>query len=125
MDGLLVSRIPQAIAIRIEGEIDLAAAPRLAPLLHHAATGGGPMFLDLRGVSFMDSSALKAYVDVAQELANTGWCLELHATDGPVRRILEIADLERVDNIHVSYDTDPDSRGQRDGEQELFFPDLG
>ena len=53
MDGFLVSPVPQARGIRAEGEIDIAAIPELKPALDDAASAGGPVFVDLRGVTFI------------------------------------------------------------------------
>jgi len=57
------------ICIAVEGEIDLATAPQLAAALDGGrpdgnrpdgdGTGGGEIVVDLRGVTFIDSSGLR------------------------------------------------------------------
>jgi anti-anti-sigma regulatory factor len=69
-----------------------------------AAASGGPIVLDLRGLTFMDSSGIHACLDAAAVLQQPGWCLFLHANDGPLRLVLEISAMDRVPNIHVTYD---------------------
>lgn len=48
-----------AIVVRLEGELDLAGVPELQEALHSAQHGNiSQMVVDLRGLTFLDSSGL-------------------------------------------------------------------
>ncbi len=49
---------------RLEGELDMATAEELSEVLRTAATNDDPIVLDFEGVSFMDSSGLRALLEV-------------------------------------------------------------
>ena len=50
--------------LRLHGELDMAASPRLAEILHDLQHGGPQqVVIDLRGLSFLDSMGLSALMD--------------------------------------------------------------
>jgi anti-anti-sigma factor len=51
---------------RLEGELDMATAGDLTELLLAASAGDTPLVLDFSGVSFMDSSGLRALLEGAE-----------------------------------------------------------
>src|SRR5690606_27546264 len=55
--------------IKVVGELDLASAPTLADHITTTPTDGESVTLDLSGVSFIDSSALRALVVAGRELS--------------------------------------------------------
>lgn len=74
------------------GEIDIASAPSLDDALAAAIDGGsGPVAVDLRSVSFMDSSGLRSLLTARRRLAEDDRSLGLVCGPGPVRRVLEVA----------------------------------
>ena len=76
------------------GELDLAAAPRLATVLSMAAASAEPaVVLDLSDVDFIDSTALGAIMHASTEAEAAGKRMLVVAIDGPVRRLLEITNL--------------------------------
>lgn len=81
---------PTDDGFRLEGELDMVSADELRDLLQAAAADGGPIVLDFAGISFMDSSGLRALLEVAEQLARPGSVVILHPTD-QVRRLLEIS----------------------------------
>jgi anti-anti-sigma factor len=81
------------LRIAVGGELDIAVEQELVTRVREAiaATEAPTVAMDLSDVSFIDSSGLRALLlcrDAAQarELA-----LVLAVTDGPVRRLLEVA----------------------------------
>ena len=48
---------------RLVGELDMATCDGLTELLRSASAGHHPVVLDFSGVSFMDSSGLRALLD--------------------------------------------------------------
>jgi anti-anti-sigma factor len=83
-----------ALLVTATGELDLAAAPRLATVLSIATQGAEPnVVLDLAGVDFIDSTALGAIMHASTEAEAVGKQMLVVALEGPVRRLLEITNL--------------------------------
>lgn len=83
-----------ALLVTASGELDLAAAPRLATVLSIATAGAEPcVVLDLTDVDFIDSTALGAIMHASTEAEAVGKQMLVVALDGPVRRLLEITNL--------------------------------
>lgn len=76
-------------ALRLEGEIDLAAADRLADALR-AAIESGTTVVDLSGVTFLDSTGLHVLLSAGAALNGNG-PLVLVRPCPAVRRLLDIA----------------------------------
>ncbi len=67
-----------SVTLRLAGELDIATAPRLRNAVDVAcASGAGEIVLDLRSVSFIDSSGLREILQ-AQERCEEG-SMELFA----------------------------------------------
>jgi anti-sigma B factor antagonist len=80
--------VGDAVVIRLEGELDLAAS---APLRRHVdSTAGRALVLDLRLVTFVDSSALRELLRARMELEARGDRLVLAAMAPALRRLLEL-----------------------------------
>jgi anti-sigma B factor antagonist len=80
--------------VTAEGELDLAAAPRLATVLSMAV--GGPertVVLDLLPVTFIDSTALGAIMHASSNCEEADKRMMVVVAEGPVRRLLEITNL--------------------------------
>jgi anti-sigma B factor antagonist len=86
--------VEKALLVTASGELDLAAAPRLATVLSIATQGAEPnVVLDLASVDFIDSTALGAIMHASTEAEAAGKQMMVVALDGPVRRLLEITNL--------------------------------
>jgi anti-sigma B factor antagonist len=79
----------------IEGEVDAYAAPDLEAALD-AARREGDVLVDLRRVSFMDSTALGLVVRAVRLYAESGRRARVVLPEGSARRIFEITALDRV-----------------------------
>jgi anti-anti-sigma factor len=73
----------------LEGELDLAAAPRLQARLAETASGHG-LVLDLSRTTFIDSAVLKELLQARAELAERDVRLVLAGVAPPVRRLLDL-----------------------------------
>ena len=94
-------RVDRAHVIRLEGEVDLDNADKLATALRGAGSESR-IVLDLVGVAFMDSSGLKALLVGSAELGDR---LSLVLSPGaPVARLLELAEVRDRFAIHPSVD---------------------
>ena len=83
---------------RLEGELDMATADALTELLQ-SAEGDDPIVLDFSGVSFMDSSGLRAIIEGAG-LPNGGPVVILHPS-AQVRRVLDISLPDGIPGLEV------------------------
>ena len=80
--------------VTAQGELDLAAAPRLATVLSMAVASPEPVVvLDLGPATFIDSTALGAIMSASSEAETAGKALIVAVAEGPVRRLLEITNL--------------------------------
>ena len=78
------------------GGLDLAAAVELRGRLAAAHHPGAQVALDLRDVTFIDSSALSVVLAADRRLAATGGALRLTHVSGPVARVLRICGLAHL-----------------------------
>jgi anti-anti-sigma factor len=83
------------VAIRVSGELDMAASAGLTEAIV-GAEGCDRITLDLRGVTFLDSSAIGALVASGREVAERGGRLEIGARSDIVSRVLEITGLSET-----------------------------
>jgi anti-anti-sigma factor len=81
---------------RLVGEIDLSNATRLRPL----AKGDSDLFLDLSELRFMDSTGLRALIELCQKLRPHRNVILLRPSEG-VRRLFEVTGVERLDNLRI------------------------
>jgi anti-sigma B factor antagonist len=77
-----------AVVIRLEGEFDLAASSSLRRRID--STAGRALVLDLRLVTFVDSSALRELLRARVDLQARDDRLVLAAIASPLRRLLEL-----------------------------------
>ena len=95
-DGYSVDHDPVegAHLVTAEGELDLAAAPRLATVLSMAVEAPERnVVLDLLPVTFIDSTALGAIMQASSNCEEAGKRMMVVVAEGPVRRLLEITNL--------------------------------
>lgn len=87
---------PGITRVTLNGELDLAAAPRLDEALSEAARGSVAVILDLSELTFMDSSGLHAIVTARARLAEAACRLVLFRGRRQVRRMFELTGVDRV-----------------------------
>lgn len=78
--------------IRVRGELDIASAPRLEQELR-ALGGSATVLLDLREVTFLDSSGLRAVIVGSREAADAGRRLIVVPGEGQAARVIEMAQV--------------------------------
>jgi anti-sigma B factor antagonist len=84
-------RRPAAVVIVAEGELDIAGAPHLVEALPKG--GSDPLVVDLGSVAFMDSSGLRALLQLRQACQGAGRPFAIARPSEPVLRVLELVDL--------------------------------
>ncbi|HBT47382.1 MAG TPA: anti-sigma F factor antagonist [Peptococcaceae bacterium] len=97
----------QALVARIKGELDLGTADRLRQELEASLDHARPriLYLDLEGVSFMDSSGLGVILGRYRRLARQGGKVVICRPQPQVRRLLELSGISKLVDI-VSEDPD-------------------
>jgi anti-anti-sigma factor len=94
-----------AAVLKPAGEIDLGSSRALAAQLAElAGDPAGDAVLDLSRVTFMDSVGLGVVVKAANRFSRQGKRLHIVAPDGPVRRLIELAGLDRRLRVAHSFE---------------------
>jgi len=77
----------------VSGELDLATVPQLSAIVaeHRDAR---VVVLDLNAVTFIDSTGVRALIEADCACAGSGSGLVVLTGDGPVRRMLDLCDLD-------------------------------
>jgi len=89
-----VESAPTATVVSLSGELDMADADKVAHVLAEAADCDAPVLrVDLSGLTFADSSAIKALVLGAQAAARYGIGYELMDPPERLRRLLDVTGL--------------------------------
>lgn len=85
----------QTLTVRLDGELDHAAAERLRGELDELLGDGGIRHLvfDLRGLRFMDSSGIGFIIGRYKRMARRGGSVAVKNADRRVDRIFEMAGL--------------------------------
>jgi anti-sigma B factor antagonist len=97
VDGidLKVDRDGTGAVLRVTGEVDLTSAPRLddevTALIEGAVTD---LTIELKGVSFMDSTGLRVLLKASKMIDSNGGKLQLAQPSDPVKRLLEVSGLD-------------------------------
>src|SRR5215813_4881830 len=91
------------VVIAVSGEIDLASVDELKAALARAADGKPrDVWIDLTRVGFMDSTGLTTLVIAHREFDEPTRRVAVICPEGPVRRLLELAGLDRVLPVYPS-----------------------
>ena len=76
------------------GELDIATTPELEQALADARrSGAGEIVLDLRELTFMDSTGLRALAQANSQAEETGIALSIIRGPRQIERVLEISGL--------------------------------
>jgi anti-anti-sigma factor len=94
------SHAADILIVEIEGEIDMATAPRLAEELEGTTDTTKRVVVNISAVTFLDSSALNVLVRAGRGLSDRDVVFRVVApSDRVVRRVFEIAHL--VDELNL------------------------
>ena len=77
----------------VSGELDVATAPSLSAAV--AAHGDARLLvLDLTAVTFLDSTGVRVLIEADRACTGSGSRLVVLVGDGPVRRVLQLCELD-------------------------------
>lgn len=90
------SRLAQGVVtVALSGDVDVFSVPRLRSALIDLV-GVVDVVLDLAGVVFCDSSALRVFVDAQRRASAGGRTLEIAHPSAPVRTLFDVSGLRGV-----------------------------
>lgn len=84
----------EALTVTVRGDVDLATAPDLESTIREAfAKSPSSLVLDLAGLTFIDSSGLRALVAVSNEARSRDVAIALRSVPRHAQRVLEMTGL--------------------------------
>jgi anti-sigma B factor antagonist len=85
----------------LSGEFDMEGAPAFAAAFAEALGRGGPVSVDMRRLTFMDSSGIQTIIAAAEKAA-PDTCVVLHGVHDEVQKVVEMTGIEpMIANLHV------------------------
>lgn len=88
-----VTSVEGATILTVDGELDMATADRLVGAVAELPAAHEPLVLDLSGVSFLDSSGMRALLEVSDRATADGRPMALLHPSLAVTRLLDLVDL--------------------------------
>jgi anti-anti-sigma factor len=82
--------------LSLRGELDMVSSPELSARLEELGRSGAAVRLDLTGVTFMDSTGVRALYTAAKDAEDGGGQLNIVPPTGEPWRVLEITGLHRI-----------------------------
>ena len=97
------SQVDGCALLAVEGELDIATAPRMLSALNEALHGLKlPLVVDLSRVDFVDSTGLALLINAHTRVMRLGQGFAISCPAGPIARIFEIADMVDTLRVHPS-----------------------
>jgi anti-sigma B factor antagonist len=97
------SQVDGCALLAVEGELDIATAPRMLSALNEALRGLKlPLVVDLSRVDFVDSTGLALLINAHTRVLRLGQGFAISCPAGPIARIFEIADMVDTLRVHPS-----------------------
>jgi anti-sigma B factor antagonist len=88
---------PGTLTIALDGELDIATAPALEQLLTELERDGWPtVVFDLRPLSFIDSSGIRALLAANERIGRSGGRMVVRHASRAVRRTLAAIGVDRI-----------------------------
>lgn len=97
--NLQTTEIGQVFMVTLSGDVDLRHSPALRKALMELMFAHRPVVVDLSGVTYVDSSGVAGLVEAYQMARKNGTGFTLASISDPVRRVLQLARLDRVFTI--------------------------
>jgi len=91
--------------VAFSGEVDLESSPVARTILLEVVGKASNVFVDLTGVTYMDSSGIASLVEAYQQAKKTSVGFVLVSASPAVVRVLHMARLDKVFIIHESLES--------------------
>ena len=106
-EALLGFRLDQngtAQTLYLTGELDVASAPALEHAVARALDGqGGEFWLDVSGLTFMDSTGAQGLIHVQDRVEALGRRLVVVSPTPAVRRVIDLMGLDEVLDVRDAH----------------------
>ena len=89
-----------ALVIALEGDVDLEHSPKARKVLLDGILQAKSVFVDMSGVTYIDSSGVASLVEAYQVAKQQGLTFALVAVNPAALRVLQLARLDKVFVIH-------------------------
>jgi anti-anti-sigma factor len=83
----------------LSGELDMSTMPLLETAIAPGVAKGGPVTLDMSGLTFIDSTGVGSIIRSLKELPSG--CIVLHGVRNAVQRVLDMMSVDQASNLHV------------------------
>ena len=93
-----------AAVVRVDGDLDMATCPEFEEALE-GADAGKRTVIDLSGCTFLDSSAVRVLIATARAAESAGGDVLLVTIDPGILRVLEIASLDTMLQVHETVES--------------------
>jgi anti-sigma B factor antagonist len=88
------AREDDGVRVVLAGELDIGSAPEVEEVLRKVESDGAQtLTIDLRGLTFMDSTGLRMLVAADKRAKDAGRSLRIVRGPAPVQRILDLTGL--------------------------------
>jgi anti-sigma B factor antagonist len=88
------AREDDGVRVTLAGELDIGSAPEVEEVLRKVESDGvQTLTIDLRGLTFMDSTGLRMLVAADKRAKDEGRALRIIRGPAPVQRILDLTGL--------------------------------
>lgn len=91
-----VENLTDATLVRVEGVLDALALPEVSRELTNAQRGQDPVYVDLEGVTFMDSRGLGALLAANERSREGAPPVHLYRLSDAVTRLLDVSGVRGV-----------------------------
>jgi anti-anti-sigma factor len=85
---------PDGVVLAPQGELDISTAPRVREALRALDPRPATLVIDLRGLTFLDTSGLQLVLEERQSAAESGRRLILVRGSAELHRLFELAGLD-------------------------------
>lgn len=106
-EAVLAFRLGQngtAETLYVTGELDIASAPALEHAVAHALDGqGGEFWLDISGLTFMDSTGAQGLVHLHNRVDAVGRRLVIVSPTPAVRRVIGVLGLDQFLDVRDAH----------------------
>lgn len=85
-----------ALVVAFSGEVDLEHSPKAREVLLEGVEQGKDLYVDLSGVTYIDSSGVASLVEAFQRAKGAGTDFVLVAVNPSALRVLQLARLDKV-----------------------------
>ncbi|MEU5875947.1 STAS domain-containing protein [Spirillospora sp. NPDC047279] len=88
--------------LRVQGEIDVVSRPKFEAAMFDVIDTGVPLVVDMRQVTFCDSTGLNAIVAANRRAGERGTVIALIALPERVRRVFRITGIDKFVPVHAT-----------------------